>query len=150
MKSVTEFPSWTLSKGLQAKTALVTEGKTAEEIQTSLGETFKYEGDKLKHFVNALDVAGQNTDKLRRVLVVSYTEGEAVPPKATKVDEHHYVPEFLVEAKPAQSADPKGGGKGRGKGKGGPKGSPWGLSPEEKALKNKGPAKAAATEKSDK
>lgn len=139
MKSVTEFPSWTLSKGLQAKTALVTEGKSPEEIQTSLGETFKYEGDKLKHFVNALDVAGQNTDKLRRVLVVSYTEGEPVPPKATKVDEHHYVPEFLVEAKPASSGDSKGG-KGRGKGKGGPKGSPWGLSPEEKALKNKKPA----------
>ncbi len=144
MKSVTEFPNWTLAKALQTKTALTTEGKTPEEVLTSLGETYKYEGDKLKHFINAIDVAGQNPDKLKRVLVVSYTEGEPVPPKALKVEEHHYVPEFLIDAKAATPMDSKGGrGQGRG-GKGkerGPKSSPWGLSPEEKAAKNKGPAK---------
>lgn len=145
MKSVTEFPIWTLTKGIQAKTALTSEGKSPEEVQTSLGETFKYEGDKLKHFINAIEVAGQNTEKLKRVLVVSYTEGEAVPPKATKVEEHHYIPEFLIENKPAAPTEKGGrGGKGgRGKERG-PKGSPWGLSPEEKAAKNKGPAKPKA------
>lgn len=144
MKSVTEFPNWTLTKGLQAKAALTSEGKTPEEVQTSLGETFKYEGDKLKHFVNAIEVAGANPDKLKRVMVVTYGEGEPVPPKATKVEEHHYVPEFLIENKPAAPAEKGGRGGGRG-GKGkerGPKSSPWGLSPEEKAAKNKGPAKA--------
>lgn len=144
MKSVTEFPNWTLEKALKTKAALTTEGKTPEEVQASLGETYKYEGDKLKHFINAIDVAGANPDKLKRVLVVSYTEGEPVPPKATKVEEHHYVPEFLVEAKAPTAQDSKGGrgGPGRGKGKErGPKSSPWGLSPEEKAAKNKGPAK---------
>lgn len=146
MKSVTEFPNWTLTKGLQAKTALTSEGKTPEEVQASLGETFKYEGDKLKHFINAIEVAGQNPDKLKRVLVMTYNDGEAVPPKATKVEEHHYVPEFLVENKPASAAPEKGGRGGKG-GRGkerGPKGSPWGLSPEEKAAKNKGPAKPTA------
>lgn len=147
MKSVTEFPNWTLNKALQTKTALASEGKTPEEISVSLGETYKYEGDKLKHFINAIDVAGANPDKLKRVMVVSYGEGEAVPPKATKVEEHHYVPEFLTEAKPAAPQDARGGGRGgrgggRGDKKGGPKSSPWGMSPEELAAKKKGPAKA--------
>jgi hypothetical protein len=62
MKSVTEFANFTLNKGLQAKATLLAEGKSPEEVQTSLGETFKFEGDKLKYFVNALEVAGQNAE----------------------------------------------------------------------------------------
>jgi len=144
MKAVTEFPSYTLTKGITAKNALAAEGKTPEEIQASLGETFKFEGDKLKHFINAVDVAGQNGTNLKRVLVVSLNEGEATPAKSTKVEEHYYVPEFLITSAPAPKADAKGGrhggGRGggpKGKGGGGPKASPWGLSPEEKAAKNK-------------
>lgn len=140
MKAVTEFPSFTLTKGLNAKKALATEGKTPEEIQTNLGESFKLEGDKLKHFLNAVDVAEQNGQNLKRVLVVSLNEGENPPAKAVKVEEHYYVPEFLVTAaaQPANT-DRKGGrpgqrGGGKGKG-GGAKGSPWGMSPEEKAAK---------------
>ena len=146
MKSVTEFPSFVLSQGLKAKTALAAEGKSPEEIQTSIGESMKFEGDKLKHFINALDVAGANTENLRRVLVVTLGEGEVAPHKSTKVEEHTYVPEFLnLSASTAHK--PAGDSKGRG-GRGGrggdsKKGSPWGLSPEEKAAKNKGgPAKA--------
>ena len=146
MKAVTEFPSFNLTKALAAKTALTSEGKSAEEIQASLGQTFKLEGDKLKYFINALDVAGQNTDGLRRVLVMSLNEGENPPAKSTKVEELYYVPEFFVTAaSKAASSDKKHGGGGQrrgGKGGGGPKGSPWGLSPEEKAAKNnKGGAK---------
>lgn len=140
MKSVTEFPSFTLTKGLQAKAALVADGKTPEEIQTSLAETFKLEGDKAKFFMNALEVAGQNTQNLKRVIVVTLNEGEAAPAKATKVEEHHYIPEMMTMARPAAEAgDGKHGRGGRGgKGRGGDakKGSPWGLSPEEKAAKN--------------
>ena len=147
MKNVTEFWNVTLFKGLQAKEALAAEGKTPEEITTALGETFKYEGDKLKHFTNAMDVASQNKDKLHRVLVVSLNEGEVVPPKAVKVEEHHYVPAFIKEAAPVEKADEKAGrgGKGgkpnRGTGGGdrkGPKTSPWGLTPEEIAAKKGG------------
>jgi hypothetical protein len=142
MKSVTEFASFTLTKGLSTKAALTTEGKTPEEIQQGLGEAFKLEGDKLKYFITALDVASQHSENLKRVLVVSLAEGESAPSKATKVEELHFVPDFHVSAKPAASADDKNRPRGKGGGRRGgneKKGSPWGLSPEEKAAK-KGPA----------
>lgn len=152
MKSITEFTSFTLTNALKTKASLTEGGKSPEEIQQSLGETFKYEGDKLKHFVNALEVAGQNPEKLKRILVVSLAEGETAPAKAIKVEETHYIPEFIVENKfqAPQKADAKGGRPGArsggGKGKpSGPKSSPWGMSPEEKAAKNKGPAAKATT-----
>lgn len=141
MKSVTEFANFTLSKGLQTKASLAAAGKSAEEIQAGLAEAFKFEGDKLKYFVNALEVAGQNSENLKRVIVISLAEGENAPAKATKVEELHYLPEFVIDAKAvaALKADPGKGprGKGRGgRGGGAPKGSPWGLSPEEKAAKS--------------
>lgn len=148
MKSVTEFAVFTLNKGLAAKAALATQGKSPEEIQASLGETFKLEGDKLKYFVNALDVAGQNQTDLKRVYVITLAEGESAPAKATQVEEHYYVPEFLNTAKPAPATETKGGrgggkggrgGGGRGEKKGG---SPWGMTPEEKAAKGKAGPKA--------
>ncbi len=148
MKSVTEFPNFTLNKALQAKAALTADSKSPDEIQQSLGETFKLEGDKLKHFICALDVAGQNTENLKRVVVISLNEGENAPHKATKVDDFHYVPEFYVAAKPntAQSGA-KGGRPRRGGGGDSKKGSPWGLSPEEKAAKTgKASDKAKATQ----
>lgn len=148
MKSITEFASFTLANGLKAKATLTEGGKTPEEIQTSLGETFKYEGDKLKYFWGALEVAGQNPDKLRRVLVVSLAEGEAAPAKSIKLEETTYVPEFLVETKMVPQKAEAGkfgrGGKGGGNKTSGPKSSPWGMSPEEKAAKNKGAAAAKA------
>ncbi len=139
MKSVTEFANVTLNKGLTTKAALAAEGKTAEEIQQGLGEAFKYEGDKLKYFMNALDVAGQNQDNLKRVFVVSLSEGENAPVKAVQIDEMHYVPEFLITTAFVKPDATKGrGGKGgRGGGRGEKKGgSPWGMTPEEKAAKN--------------
>lgn len=141
MKAVTEFANVILTKGLSAKAALAAEGKTPEEILQSLGESFKCEGDKLKHLAAAIDVAAQNTQNLRRVVVLSLNEGEKAPVKAVKVEEHFYVPEFVVMAAPKAHGDDRKGGKG--KGKGGPKTSPWGLSPEELAAKNKGGAKKA-------
>jgi hypothetical protein len=143
MKSVTEFWNVTLLKGLKAKEALVAAGKSAEEIAQGIGEAFKMEGDKLKHFINAMEVAIAHPEKLQRVLVVTLAEGENAPQKATKVEEHHYVPDFVKENKPAEAKDAKGGGRKGGRpnkgGRGdGPKSSPWGLSPEEKAAKKAG------------
>lgn len=148
MKSVTEFWSVLLVRGLAAKTALAAEGKTPEEIQAGLGEKFKMEGDKLKYFVAAIDVAAANQDKLSRILVVSLNEGENAPAKAVKVEEHHYIPEFQIPPKAVNLEKAEKGGGGKGKGKGGGrdgkvKTSPWGLTPEEKAAKGKG-AKGAA------
>lgn len=143
MKSVTEFPIHKLNQGIKAKADLVAAGKTPEEIEAGIGETFKMEGEKLKHFINACEVAGQNLERLARVLVVQLNEGEAAPPKAVKVEEHHYVPDFMVDARkpvltkaaPQKGGDRKDGGKK-------PKGSPWGLTPEEKAAKKGGAPKA--------
>lgn len=140
MKSVTEFANITLNKGLSTKAALTAEGKSPEEVQEGLGTAFKYEGDKLKYFMNALDIAGQNQTNLKRVFVISLNEGENAPAKAVQVEEMHYVPEFLITSAPAAKVDAKGGrGGGRGGGGRGDKksGSPWGMTPEEKAAKNK-------------
>lgn len=148
MKSVTEFNSFSLAQGNKTKATLAAEGKTPEEIQVTLGTTFKMEGDKLKHFTNALEVASQNAEGLKRVLVVTLAEGEAAPAKATQVEEVHYVPEFIIDPKknPAPADSHKGGKGGRRGGKDrGPKESPWGLSPEQKAAK-KGKQTAAAAE----
>jgi hypothetical protein len=149
MKSVTEFPLHNLTKGLADKAALTAEGKSAEEICAAIGEKMKYEGDKLKHFIAALGVAETNQENLSRVLVVSLNEGESAPAKAVKVEEHHYVPEFKSAPRPVNltKSDPRaqGGGKKGGGKDGRPKTSPWGLTPEEKAAKSKGGAKAAKT-----
>ncbi|MBI3541111.1 MAG: hypothetical protein HY073_03115 [Deltaproteobacteria bacterium] len=150
MKSVTEFPSYILVKGIAAKAALVAEGKTPEEIQVSLGTTFKFEGDRLKYFFNALDVAAQNTG-FSRLVVKSLSEGESAPTKAVKVEELYYIPEFLILAPPQQPARDSrgrpnrggGGGSRGGRGDNGPKGTPWGLSPEQKAAKKGGGKKTA-------
>ena len=152
MKFVTEFANVTLTQALTAKTALAAEGKTPEEIQASLGGTYKLEGEKLNHLANALEVASQNTDNLKRVLVVSISEGEKAPAKAIQVEAFHYVPDFHVIARPAQAEkkDGKGGRGGGGKGRGGGGGdrgmkdSPWGLSQEQKAEKKAAQAKAAS------
>ena len=152
MKSVTEFWAISLNQGLAKKTALTTEGKSPEEVSAAIGEQFKMEGEKLTHFINAMEVASQNPEKLSRVRVVSLAEGENAPQKAIQVEAHHYFPEFQAAPKPVQSkkagADQKGGrggGGGGGRGGGGHGGktktSPWGLTPEEKAAK-KTPGKA--------
>lgn len=147
MKSVTEFWNATLTRGLKTKADLTAAGKSPEEISAGLGETFKYEGDKLKHFINAMEVAAQNPDKLSRVLVVQVGEGEKVPEKAAKIEEHHYVPEFQQAARQVVTTkrDPKAQGGGGKRDKDRPKTSPWGLTPEEKAAKKAGGKAAKPT-----
>jgi hypothetical protein len=146
MKSVTEFWSVALNQGLQMRTALTAEGKTPEEIQTALGEKFKYEGDKLKYFTGAIEVAHQNPEKLSRVLVVSLADGETAPAKAVEIEGTHYIPEFqsAPRAVVTQKTEARGGQQKK-KDRSGPKESPWGLTPEQKAAKKGGskqPAKA--------
>jgi hypothetical protein len=155
MKSVTEFANVTLNLGLKAKEALAAEGKSLEEMQTSLGEKFKLEGEKLKHFWHSLEVAVLHPENLKRILVQSYGEGENTPPKSTKVEEHHYTPDFHVDPKKASAGKPddkngrggKGGGRGGRDNKGGQKESPWGLSEEQKKEKKAAQAAAAAAKK---
>lgn len=136
MKSITEFPLSTLQKVLAVKTALTTEGKSAEEISAAIGETFKYEGDKITYALAAADLAAGKT-AVRRVLVASFAEGEPPAAKYQNIDGHFYCVESF-EAKPyvaPAKTDARGGKKGGRRD--GPKGSPWGMSPEELAQKNK-------------
>lgn len=140
MKAVTEFANFTLSQALKQKAALAAEGKTAEEIQEQLGQSFKLEGEKLGYFMTALEVAASNSENLKRVMVMKLNEGEAAPSKATLANELHYVPEFHIDFKAQQAAKKndrggKGGRGGRAGGERGQKESPWGMSPEEKAAK---------------
>lgn len=118
MKSVTEFANITLKQGLAKKAALAAEGKTPEEIQAGLGESFKYEGDKLKYFTNALELAAQHNEGLKRVLVLSLGEGETAPTGATKVEDLHYVAEMQVKQSFVVSKPEEKGRGGKGKGGG--------------------------------
>ncbi len=151
MKSITEFGQPVLQKFLTAKAALLSEGKSAEEITTALGESFKLEGDKLKYITAAAELMADKK-AVRRVVVVSFAEGETAPLKYQKVEETHYLVETLEPVKVAAAPEKtERGGRGGGPRKGGnsgggPKTSPWGASPEEIALKKKASlaAKAAA------
>lgn len=143
MKSVTEFFINKLAKGNDSMAALTAEGKTAEEIEQALSESFKLEGDKLKYFMNCMTVATENPEKLSRILVVTLNEGESVPPKAVQIEEHYYIPEFQKAAlAPVLKKPEKGAAKKQGKRKDGPKSSPWGISPEEEAAKKASAKKA--------
>lgn len=149
MKAVTEFSVFTLNSAIQTKAALTAEGKSPEEIQESLGKSLKIEGEKLGYLIQSLEVASTNAQNLKRVVIVKLNEGEKAPLKAVQVEELHFIPEFFAAAgsapKPAAQGKGgrQGGNRGGNKGGGGPKGSPWGLSPEEKAAKNKKPVPAS-------
>ncbi len=144
MKSITEFPVHKLNQAFAKKTELTTAGKTPEELQTEMGTAFKMEGDKLKHFLAAIDVAQENLQNLARVLVVQFGEGENVSPKAKKIEDFYYLPEFTKDPKaPALNAEVIRGGQGKRGEKKGPKESPYGLSTDQKAEK-KAQQKASA------
>lgn len=148
MKAMSEFPVHILTKGVAAKAALVAEGKSEEEISTSLGETFKFKDNRLKYFIAALGIAETQLEKLYRIRIFSFEEGETIPEKAVQIEELYYSPEFFnptpgakpITVKPDPKAARSGGKKDRPKG---PKSSPWGLSPEEIAAKKEASLRAA-------
>lgn len=148
MRSITEFALPILQKVSTAKAALVAEGKNPEEISAAIGESFKYEGDKLKYVLAAADlIAGQTS--LRRIMVSSFAEGETIPAKYQKIDDTYYLVENFETTKvnmTAAAAKPGRGGGPR-KNTSGPKSSPWGASPEELAAKKKGSTATATQSK---
>lgn len=138
MKSISEFQSFTLQKIAAAKSQLLADGKTPEEVSAAIGETFKLEGDKLRYALTATDLI-KDKPSVRRVVIVGFAEGEAVGPKYQKVEEDYYLVDMIETRPVVHAATDKRGGPRRGGGNkpGGPKSSPWGMSPEEKAAKNK-------------
>jgi len=118
MKSVTEFAVFSLQKGQTVQADLATQGKTPEEIEASMGESFKLEGEKLKYFLNAINVAKEATSgRLKRILVVTFGENETVPAKAVKVDETYYLADYHLEAPKVNPDAKKTAEAGRGKGR---------------------------------
>jgi hypothetical protein len=143
MKSITEFQPTVLQKVLTTKNNLITEGKSAEEISAAIGEAFKYEGDKIKYALAAAELAKDKTS-VRRVLVATFAEGEKPAPNYQQVDDTYYMVElFNIKAVTSEKTETRGGFRRGGNKSGGPKSSPWGMSPEEKANKNKPAAQKA-------
>lgn len=131
MKTITEFDGFTLKRGLQKMEELASQSKTAEEIPALLTEAFKYEGDKLKFFQHALDIAkarGASAQdcRVKRVIVLTLAEGEKAPQGTEQREEQYYLHEmFPTPPRPEKGRgrfEGKGRGKGRGKGKRGGRG----------------------------
>lgn len=93
MKTVTEFAGPTLKNAAKIKQELITAGKTPEELPQAMGEALKLEGDKLNFILNALEVVGTRLDDLKRVVVLSPTEGEKVTGNGVQKGEQYYRPE---------------------------------------------------------
>jgi hypothetical protein len=125
MKNITEFNVFNLSRALSIKNELATAGKTPEEISAGIGEAFKLEGDKLKYFVASLELIAGKTEKLKRVFVVSFAEGETVPASVQKVEEQHFILDYHQAPRAPAPADDGKRGKGRG-GRDGGRGGPGG------------------------
>ena len=147
MKAMGEFPAHTLIKGIESKKALMAEGKTEEEISTAIGEAFKCSDTKLKNLITAISLVEPKTEKLYRVRIFSFNEGEKVPENAVKMEELHFVPEYFPEkvvgaAPIKEKMDHKAAGK-KDRPRG-PKASPWGLSPEEINAKKEASLRAQA------
>lgn len=147
MRAMGEFPAHILTKGIEARKALLAEGKTEEEVSTSISETFKYTEGKLKNFITAVSLVEPKTEKLYRVRIFAFNEGEKIPDNAVKVEELHFIAEYFddkpVAAAPVTVKTERRTGGGN-KGPRGPKPSPWGLSPEEIEAKKEASLRAQA------
>lgn len=114
MKTLTEFAAITLKNAASARSDLVAQGKTPEELLPALGEALKLEAEKLTLLLTALDVIGTKTDDLKRAVVYTLAEGET-PPKNVHQNGEHY---FLIEYYPPLVKKREKNFKERGKGKG--------------------------------
>lgn len=122
MKTLTEFASVHLTRGLALMNEWTTAGKTAEEQQAGLTETFKFEGDKLKHFTQALNTIKEKSAQIKRVVVLTLAEGEKAPQGASELEGHAYLAEYFPapfnpNAKKADDRNARGGRDGKRGGK---------------------------------
>lgn len=122
MRTLTEFTGMQLKNGFAKLQELATAGKSAEELNQGMGEAFKYEGDKLKWFLFAIEVATGKFEGLKRVLVHQLAEGENAPTGAVQKEAWHLVAEgFVAPSKPLPEERGARGGR-DGKGRGGKRG----------------------------
>jgi hypothetical protein len=115
MKTLTEFATPTLKTAIAKKQELTAAGKTAEELPAAMGEALKLEGDKLTYLLAALDVVGEKTHDLKRVIVAALNEGESAPSSARLIGDKYYTAEYYQNmSRGAQ--DKQAGGDDRGRG----------------------------------
>ena len=136
MKTITEFFGPVLGAAIAKDKELAASGKTAEELPAAreqlMTELTKFEGEKLKHFLAALDAVGNKADRLKRVVVWQVAEGEKGPKAALTREGFSYIVEYFANphqnAKPSEGRDDdrrggrrdrNGGRGGRGQGRGG-------------------------------
>ena len=118
MRTITEFAAPTLKKAAQTKAELLSAGKTAEELPAAMGEALKLEGEKLNYLMCALEVVGEKTNDLKRVIVASLNEGEKAPSSVKQMGEQYYTVEYYPSlnrggGKPQEGRDDRRGGRGR-------------------------------------
>lgn len=122
MKTITEFDSFRLKNAGQKAQELAAAGKTPEECAQAIGEELKMEGDKLKMFMNALEIVKTRGQGLKRIVVMTVGEGEKTPAGAEKKDDHFYLAEFFPLPPEQQNGRRRRGGRGDGRRDGGRKG----------------------------
>ncbi len=142
MRTVTEFFGTTFAKAFEIEKTLAAAGKTPEELpaarEAAIQEAYGFEGEKLKHFLAAIEVASAKPDRIKRVLVAQLTEGEKAPRTGLEKEGFVYTVEHfpsLHKPEPPKNdrefggrGDKRGRGKGRG-GKGGRDGDGKGRGP---------------------
>jgi len=107
MKHITEFFGHSLTAALVKDKELAASGKSPEELASAreqlLTELTKFEGDKLKHFMAALEAIAAKPDRIKRVVVWQVSEGEKAPKAALARDGFIYLVEHFPHAHgPAQ------------------------------------------------
>jgi hypothetical protein len=119
MKTITEFSGFTLKEAIAKKAALITEGKSDEEAQTTINEQLKLDEAKSPFYKNAVDMTNSRLDRVKRVVVaLKSSETEKVPEAFAERDGHFYLVEFFPSADsrgPSRDSgrDDFGGGRGR-------------------------------------
>lgn len=99
-----------------------------EAAAAAVGEALKMEGDKLKHFMAALNLVRAKPHGVKRVVVMTIAETEKAPSGSKKDGEHFYLAEYYPQPAGQQPRgkgrgdrdDKRGGGRdGKRKGRGG-------------------------------
>ena len=136
MRTVTEFFGSSFTQAFEIEKGLVSSGKTPEELpaarEAAIAEAYKFEGEKLKHFLGAIEAASAKPERIKRVLVLAIDEKDQgkTPRNAVVKEGFAYIVEHYPNphgSKPEQKRGErdfggKGKGdrkKGRGKGRGG-------------------------------
>lgn len=109
MKTITQYFGPTIEPAQQYVKETLAQGKTEEENNALFAERFKFEGDKLKMFLAAVDATKDRLTGLKRIVVVSYAEGEKVQPNTIKKDEYHFALEYFPAAQAEMNRRDRGG-----------------------------------------